>query len=122
MNAGAAGLSTGLIYRPGAFAKTEEIIELAKVASRFGGIYASHMRNEGTRIFDSLSDRERIVAANLDLVANLEGAETTVERYSGCEANGAAELWTIIGGGHSVAFTPTFAEAAWAFLDAHAKP
>ena len=61
-------------------------------------------------------------AANLDLVAALEGTETTVERYSGCKANGAAELWTIEGGAHSVAFTPTFAETAWAFLDAHAKP
>jgi N-acyl-D-amino-acid deacylase len=60
MNDGALGLSTGLIYLPGTFAKTDEIIELAKVAARHGGIYASHMRSEGERIFDSLDELFRI--------------------------------------------------------------
>src|SRR4051812_35143586 len=44
MRDGAVGLSTGLIYLPGTFATTDEIIELAKVAASHGGIYASHMR------------------------------------------------------------------------------
>ena len=44
---GAFGLSTALIYPPGHYAKTEELIELAKVAGRYGGLYASHMRSEG---------------------------------------------------------------------------
>ncbi|MBC7320131.1 amidohydrolase family protein [bacterium] len=44
---GAKGLSTGLEYEPGAFSSTEELIELAKVVSRRGGIYATHLRNEG---------------------------------------------------------------------------
>ena len=43
---GAAGLSTGLFYAPGSFAKTDEIIELAKVAKRHNGIYATHVRDE----------------------------------------------------------------------------
>ncbi|MCI0745536.1 MAG: D-aminoacylase [Verrucomicrobia subdivision 3 bacterium] len=60
MKAGALGLSTGLIYLPGTFAKTEEIIELAKVASAHGGIYASHMRNESDEIFDALNELFRI--------------------------------------------------------------
>jgi dihydroorotase/N-acyl-D-amino-acid deacylase len=47
MQQGAFGLSTALIYPPGHYAKTEELIELAKVASQYGGIYASHMRSEG---------------------------------------------------------------------------
>ncbi len=47
MKQGAFGLSTALIYPPGHYAKTEELIELAKVASQYGGIYASHMRSEG---------------------------------------------------------------------------
>jgi len=47
MQQGAFGLSTSLIYPPGHYAKTEELIELAKVASQYGGIYASHMRSEG---------------------------------------------------------------------------
>ncbi|EEF57852.1 N-acyl-D-amino-acid deacylase family protein [Pedosphaera parvula] len=60
MRDGAVGLSTGLIYLPGTFAKTEEIIELAKVASKYDGIYASHMRDEGTGIYKSLNELFRI--------------------------------------------------------------
>lgn len=47
MDEGAKGLSTGLEYEPGIYSSTEEIVELAKVASRRGGIYATHLRNEG---------------------------------------------------------------------------
>jgi N-acyl-D-amino-acid deacylase len=46
MREGAAGLSSGLIYPPNSFAKTGELIELAKVAAKYGGIYASHIRGE----------------------------------------------------------------------------
>lgn len=60
MKDGAVGLSTGLIYVPGSFAKTEEIIELAKVASAHGGIYASHMRAETVKIFSALDELIRI--------------------------------------------------------------
>lgn len=60
MKDGAVGLSTGLIYLPGTFAKTEEIIELAKVASAYDGIYATHMRDEGREIFKSLDEVFRI--------------------------------------------------------------
>lgn len=60
MKDGAVGMSTGLIYQPGTFAKTEEIIEVAKVAAKYGGIYTSHMRNEGDRITDSLNEVFRI--------------------------------------------------------------
>ncbi len=48
MKDGCFGLSTGLIYTPGTYAKTDEIIALAKVASKHGGFYASHIRNENT--------------------------------------------------------------------------
>jgi len=60
MKDGAVGLSTGLIYLPGAFAKTEEIVELAKVAARYDGIYASHMRSESDEIFQALDEVFRI--------------------------------------------------------------
>jgi len=60
MEAGAVGLSTGLIYLPGTFASTEEIIELAKVAAAHDGIYASHMRDEGDEIFEALNELFRI--------------------------------------------------------------
>lgn len=60
MRDGAVGMSTGLIYVPGSFAKTEEIIELAKVVSAHGGVYASHMRYETDRIFEALEELTRI--------------------------------------------------------------
>jgi N-acyl-D-amino-acid deacylase len=47
MDEGAFGLSSGLFYVPGSFAKTEEVIELAKVAAQSGGLYTSHIRDEG---------------------------------------------------------------------------
>jgi N-acyl-D-amino-acid deacylase len=56
MKDGALGLSTGLIYLPGTFAKTDEIIELAKVASAYDGMYVSHMRDEGLDILESLNE------------------------------------------------------------------
>ena len=48
MQAGALGLSTGLFYRPGSYAATNEVIELAKVAARYGGVYDSHLRDESS--------------------------------------------------------------------------
>ena len=60
MQDGAVGLSTGLIYLPGTFAKTDEIIALAKVAAAHGGIYASHMRHEDSRIRTALDELVRI--------------------------------------------------------------
>ncbi|MGD9627747.1 MAG: amidohydrolase family protein [Pyrinomonadaceae bacterium] len=56
MQDGAVGLSTGLIYVPGTFAKTEEVVELAKVASRYGGTYASHIRNEGNEVVEAIKE------------------------------------------------------------------
>ena len=52
MEAGAFGLSTGLIYPPGIITPTKELIELSKVISEYNGIYDSHMRNEGTGVLD----------------------------------------------------------------------
>jgi N-acyl-D-amino-acid deacylase len=60
MKDGAVGLSTGLIYLPGVFSKTDEIIELAKVASAYDGIYTSHMRYEDTEIYKALDEVFRI--------------------------------------------------------------
>lgn len=60
MKDGAVGLSTGLIYLPGTFATTDEIVELAKVAAKYNGIYASHMRNESGEILASLDELFRI--------------------------------------------------------------
>jgi dihydroorotase/N-acyl-D-amino-acid deacylase len=60
MEDGAFGLSTSLIYVPGRFASTEEIVALAKVAKRFGGSYITHQRNEGDDIDGSLDEVFRV--------------------------------------------------------------
>jgi N-acyl-D-amino-acid deacylase len=56
MDQGAFGLSTGLIYQPGSFAKTDEIVALARVASSRGGIYATHLRSEGRHVLEALDE------------------------------------------------------------------
>lgn len=56
MRDGACGMSTGLIYTPGTFAKTDELVALAQVVARFGGIYASHIRNEGAQLLESIEE------------------------------------------------------------------
>ncbi len=56
MEAGAFGISTGLWYAPSGFAKTEEIIELAKVAAEYGGIYSTHMRGEGDPLIEAVQE------------------------------------------------------------------
>jgi N-acyl-D-amino-acid deacylase len=60
MQQGALGLSTALIYPPGHYATTEELIALAKVASQYGGIYASHMRSEGQSETAAIDEAIRI--------------------------------------------------------------
>jgi N-acyl-D-amino-acid deacylase len=56
MRAGAVGLSTGLIYVPGTYAKTPEVVALARVAARHGGVYASHIRSEGEEVFTAIAE------------------------------------------------------------------
>jgi len=56
MQEGALGLSTSLQYVPDRFASTDEIVELAKVAARYGGVYFTHQRSESARIFESLDE------------------------------------------------------------------
>jgi N-acyl-D-amino-acid deacylase len=56
MEQGARGLSTGLFYPPGFYARTEEVIGLARVAARYGGIYATHVRSETDRLFEALAE------------------------------------------------------------------
>lgn len=60
MKQGAVGVSTSLQYAPAPYAKTEELIALAKEASVYGGIYATHMRSEGATILDALDEAIRI--------------------------------------------------------------
>ncbi len=56
MKNGAAGLSSMLAMPPGSLATTDEIVELCKVVARYGGIYVTHIRNEGTGVFDAIRE------------------------------------------------------------------
>jgi N-acyl-D-amino-acid deacylase len=56
MEQGAMGLSTGLIYAPASFASTDEVVELARVAARYGGGYTSHIRSEGNQLVEAVRE------------------------------------------------------------------
>lgn len=66
MKEGAVGLSTGLIYVPGTYAKTEEVIGLAKAAAKYNGLYASHIRNEEGNVTHAIEE-----AINIGRQANI---------------------------------------------------
>ena len=56
MRDGAVGLSTGLIYIPGTYTKTPEIVELAKVVAKYNGVYTTHMRDEGDSVTYAINE------------------------------------------------------------------
>ncbi len=60
MQDGAAGMSTGLTYSPSSYGTTEEISELAKELTPFNGFYATHMRDEGTKVFEAIDEALKI--------------------------------------------------------------
>ena len=62
MDDGAFGLSSGLIYPPSCYARTEELIELCRSAAPYGGIYATHIRNEGEALLEAVDEALRIGA------------------------------------------------------------
>ncbi len=66
MRDGAVGMSTGLIYVPGTYSKTPEVIGLAKSASRYNGVYSSHIRDEGDFVTDAVEE-----AINIGRQANI---------------------------------------------------
>lgn len=68
MENGAVGLSSGLIYPPGSFAEIEELVELCSVAAGYGGIYSTHMRDEGDGLLDSIEESLEVARrANIPL-------------------------------------------------------
>src|SRR2546426_3208521 len=60
MRDGAVGFSTGLIYIPGTYSNADEVVALAKSASKYGGVYASHMRDEGEHVFEAIEEAIRV--------------------------------------------------------------
>ena len=66
MQEGAVGLATGLIYLPGMYSTTKEVVGLAKSAAAYGGVYASHIRNEETKVVEAINE-----AINIGIEANI---------------------------------------------------
>lgn len=60
MREGAVGFSTGLIYIPGTYSNTDEVVALAKAAAKHGGVYASHMRDEGAQVLEAITEAVRV--------------------------------------------------------------
>jgi N-acyl-D-amino-acid deacylase len=77
MREGAFGLSSGLFYTPGAWAETEEVIELAKVASRFDGVYTSHIRDESDYSIGLIEAVEEVIRISRE--AELPGVVTHIK-------------------------------------------
>jgi N-acyl-D-amino-acid deacylase len=103
MEEGAVGMSTGLIYLPGLWSPTEEIIELQRVAAEYGGIYATHMRNEGTGIMAAIDEAlrvgeetgSRVQISHFKLPAHAQrllGNTATMEKVFAARARG-MEVW-----------------------------
>ncbi|MBM3774273.1 MAG: D-aminoacylase [Acidobacteria bacterium] len=64
MRAGAVGFSTGLIYIPGTYSTPDEVVALAKPAAGHGGVYSSHMRDEGERVIEAIEEALRVGREN----------------------------------------------------------
>jgi N-acyl-D-amino-acid deacylase len=60
MRDGAVGFSTGLIYIPGTYSDSDEVVALAKAAAKYGGVYASHMRDEGAHVLEAIEEALRV--------------------------------------------------------------
>src|SRR5476649_2164906 len=82
MDQGALGLGTSLQYVPDRFASTDEIVELAKVAARYGGVYFTHQRSESARIFESL-DEVFAIAERANIPAEIWHLKTAYEANFG---------------------------------------
>ena len=98
MEQGARGLSTGLFYPPGFYARIEEVIGLARVAARHGGIYASHIRSETDHLFEAVAEaieigeradvRVQISHIKLEGYRNWEGADRLLAELEDAHSRG----------------------------------
>jgi N-acyl-D-amino-acid deacylase len=118
MEEGAMGVGTSLIYPPAFFAKTNELIELSKVASAYGGSYISHMRSEGDKLYESVEELISIAkeanihaeiyhlkAAGKDNWQKLDSVIRRIERARAAGLNVTADMYTYIAGGTGLTAT-----------------
>jgi N-acyl-D-amino-acid deacylase len=121
MEEGAFGLGSSLIYAPAFYAKTDELIELAKVAAQYNGMYISHMRSEGNQLLEALEElitiardagiRAEVYHLKAAGQANWEKMDAVIERVEQARAEGleiVADMYTYTAGatGLSAAFPP----------------
>lgn len=131
MEEGALGVGTSLIYPPAFFAKTEELIELCKVASSYGGGYISHMRSEGNRIYEAIEELITIAkkanikaeiyhlkAAGKDNWGKLDSVVRRIERARKEGLQISANMYTYIAGatGMTSAFPPSLQDGGFGKL------
>lgn len=133
MNDGAVGLSTGLIYLPGLYARTPEVVGMAKVAAKYGGVYATHMRNEADAVETAIDEaltigrqanipveishfkiggkqnwgRSKITLAMVEK-ARKEGLEVTIDQYPYTASSTSMRTmlpdWALSGGSDSITY------------------
>jgi N-acyl-D-amino-acid deacylase len=112
MEDGAMGLGTSLIYPPASYSTTEELIELSKVASHYGGIYTTHLRSEGDNIFKALNEafhigkeadiHVEVYHLKLSLSRNWNKIDTLLYKLDSARAAGiivTADMYPYIGSG-----------------------
>jgi len=111
MREGAVGVSSALIYAPGSYARTDELIALAEVAGQYGGLYISHIRSEGDRLLEALDElialaRQANVAAELYHMkaagqANWDKCDAMIQKIEKARAEGlriTADMYTYTAG------------------------
>lgn len=136
MQSGAVGLSTGLIYLPGLYARTPEVVGLAKVAAQYGGLYATHMRNEADAVEAAIEEaltigrqanipveishfkiggkqnwgRSKVTLAMVEK-ARREGLEVTIDQYPYTASSTSLRTmlpdWVLSGGTDSIQYRLT---------------
>jgi N-acyl-D-amino-acid deacylase len=131
MEEGAMGVGTSLIYPPAFFAKTNELIELCKEASKYGGSYISHMRSEGNKLHQAVEELITIAkeanihaeiyhlkAAGKDNWSKMDSVIRRVERARAEGLNITADMYTYIAGGTGLTATmpPTLQDGGFGKL------
>jgi N-acyl-D-amino-acid deacylase len=131
MEEGALGVGSSLIYPPAFFAKTEELIELCKEASKYGGSYISHLRSEGNKFYEAVEELIRIAkeanvhgeiyhlkAAGKDNWRKLDSVIRRVERARSEGISVSANMYTYLAGatGMTAAFPPSLQDGGFGKL------
>jgi len=131
MEEGAMGVGTSLIYPPAFFAKTNELVELSKEASKYGGSYISHMRSEGNKLYEAVEELITIAkeakihagiyqlkAAGKDNWKKMDSVIRRVERARAEGLNITADMYTYLAGatGMTAAFPPSLQDGGFGKL------